>query len=109
MTKDDIITCGEEIGKTSFIRDNCTMYIHKNIYIKKYQFEFSINIGFKDDITDWNDFDNVLLIDEDFCQPYTPFYENWDKKVSDFPVLEECIRSYNNFMDSLPFFVEKEC
>lgn len=44
----------------------------------------------------FNDLDNVLVFDNRFNQPYTPFYEN---KL--FHFLEFIIFRYNEFMDSL--------
>ena len=82
-------------------------YITKCFEQPKYDFEFSISIYFKDDISDWNDFDNVLVLDEDSLQPYTPFYgNNYKKEISNHPCLEYCIEKYNEFMDSFDFLCE---
>lgn len=54
-----------------------------------------------------DDFNNILVLDEEFGQPYTPFYsENYKKDIKYFPVLESCIRQYNDFLDSFDFLEE---
>ena len=46
-------------------------------------------------------------MDEDFGQPYTPFYgDNYGKDIDNFPVLEMVIAKYNRFMSSLGIFEE---
>ena len=49
----------------SWIDKKSKLYISKSFRLPKYDFEFSIDICFIDDISDWNDFDNVLVLDED--------------------------------------------
>ena len=95
----------------SWIDKNSKLYISKFFELPEYDFEFSIDICFKEDISDWNDFDNVLVLDEDFGQPYTPFYgKNYKKEISNHPCLEYCIEKYNEFMDSFDFLCEvSEC
>lgn len=69
------------------------------------EFEISINVSFDaNNIEKWDDYYNVTILDEDFLQPYTPFYmcDYYKKEVTDFPALEWCIDEYNKFMDSIP-------
>ena len=69
--------------------------------------ELSVSVCFSVDMGKWNDFDNILVLDEDWGQSYTPFYfENYKKDIKDFPVLEYCIRQYNDFLDSFDFLEE---
>ena len=49
----------------------------------------------------FDDFDGVVVIDDCFCQPYTPFYN----ENQDFRFLNKVIKEYNKTMDSL---VDKE-
>lgn len=110
VTKEELISLGAKEGG-SWIGKSIKLFIGKFCCFKdkkqRINFEFSIDIGFKDNISDWNDFDNVIILDEDFLQPYTPFYgKNFGKEVKNFPVLEECIRLYNEYMDSLSFLEE---
>lgn len=106
-TIDEIKAAGGRDGG-SFIMKDTKFYIMKSFYYRASDFEFSVGVAFKKDVSDWNDYDNVLVIDEDFCQPYAPFYgENFGKDITDFPTLEYCIEKYNEVMDSLPFLEEK--
>ena len=66
-----------------------------------------MSICFLPDLDVWDDFNNILVLDEEFGQPYTPFYsENYKKDIKYFPVLESCIRQYNDFLDSFDFLEE---
>ena len=71
-------------------------------------YEFSFNLAFKDDLTDFNDFDNILVLDEEFGQPYTPFYgyieNNGDEEP--FPFLAWVISEYNEWMSGFDFLEE---
>ena len=105
-TEEQLIEAGAKRGGI-WIDEESVFYITKCFELPKYDFEFSISIYFKDDIGDWNDFDNVLVLDEDFLQPYTPFYgDNYKKEVSNFPCIEYCIEKYNEFMDGFDFLCE---
>ena len=105
-TEEQLIKAGAKCGG-SWIDKSSKLHISKSFILPEYDFEFSIDICFKPDISDWNDFDNVLVLDEDFIQPYTPFYgDNYKKEVSNFPCLEHCIGKYNEFMDSFDFLCE---
>ena len=105
-TEEQLIEAGARCGG-SWIDENSALFISKSFELPEYDFEFSIDICFKDDISDWNDFDNVLVLDEDFGQPYTSFYrDNYKKEISNFPCLEYCIEKYNEFMDSFDFLCE---
>lgn len=105
-TEEQLIKAGARHGG-SWIDEKSALYISKFFELPEYNFEFSIDICFKEDISDWNDFDNVLVLDDDFGQPYTPFYmDNYKKEISDFPCLEYCIEKYNEFMDSFDFLYE---
>ena len=105
-TEEQLIEAGAKRGGI-WINKESVFYIAKFFRHPKYNFEFSINICFKEDISDWNDFDNVLVLDEDFIQTYTPFYgKNYKKEISNHPCLEYCIEKYNEFMDSFDFLCE---
>ena len=61
-------------------------------------------IAFPKDLEKWDDFKHVLVLDEDFGQPYVPFYkqlENPNRKP--FLYLKSVIEEYNKKMDRLPF------
>lgn len=106
VTRDDLFSLGFAPGG-SWIKKDAEMFLSKYFYYQDTDFEYSICIAFGPNINDWNDFDNVLVLDEDFCQPYTPFYgDNYGKDIADFPVLEDVISKYNIFMSGLGIFEE---
>ncbi len=90
------------------IYTNSSAYFHliKFFYKKYIDFNFTIEIEFKENTEDWNDLKNILVIDDDFCQPYTPFYNNYGQDVANFPALEFVIEQYNKLLDSFPFLEE---
>lgn len=67
---------------------------------------YSINVVFGENINDWNDFDYVLVLDEDFGQPYIPFYDSLDKDILDSSTLGGVVENYNKFMSNLDIFEE---
>ena len=106
ITKEELISLGFKSGG-SWIKKDAELFLSKYFYYKEAHFEYSIGIAFSHDINDWNDFDNVLILDEDFCQPYTPFYgDNYGEEIKDFPALENVIFKYNEFMSGLGIFEE---
>lgn len=73
--------------------------------------EFDIDIAFTENLQDWNDYDNILVLDSDFGQPYYPFYEYMmgKMKASATPkVLPLLVAEYNKYMDSLEFLEERK-
>ena len=66
--------------------------------------EISLEIGFPKDLSKWDDFDFVLVLDEEFGQPYTPFYGDYNQP---FPFLAGVIHMYNEVMERFPFLEEK--
>ena len=62
----------------------------------------SINIAFPENPIEWDDYEFVLVMDDDFCQPYTPFY-----RASIYPYLLNVVGHFNKFMDSLTFLERK--
>lgn len=106
VTKEDLIALGFASGGT-WVKKDAKLFRCRIFEYTPTHFEYSISIVFGDDINDWNDFDNVLILDEDFCQPYTPFYgDNFGKEIYDFPSLENVIYRYNKFMSELGIFEE---
>ena len=80
-------------------------YVNKDaeyVLFKSLFKDISINIAFPKDLSKWDDFDYVLVLDDSFCQPYTPFYGG-----STIPFALTVIDRYNKFMDSLNFLERK--
>ena len=69
-------------------------------------YEISFNMAFKKDRRDFNDFDNILVLDEEFGQPYIPFYNFMNEKKDSFPFLDEVISAYNTWISKFDFLEE---
>lgn len=83
----------------SWINENSVLY--KSITL--IEDSVVLDIGFHT-VEDWNDFDYVLVLDDNFLQPYTPFYgDNYGKTISNFEYLQRVIQKYNDEMDKLSF------
>lgn len=105
-TEEELIKNGFRDGGSWILKD--AVKFKSRIFMWK-DCEFSIEIAFKQDKSDFDDFENVLVMDEDFGQPYTPFYgDNYKKNITNFPALEFVIEKYNDFMDSFDFLEEAE-
>ena len=89
----------------AWIDGNAVFYISKPLVN-----EISLNIGFPNDLGKWNDCYYVLVLDENFGQPYTPLFYNYAQTRirggKPFKLLSRVIAAYNKTMDSLPFFEE---
>lgn len=100
VTKEELISLGAKEGG-SWIGKSIKLFIGKFCCFKdkkqRINFEFSIDIGFKDNISDWNDFDNVIILDEDFYNLILLSTERISaKKLKTFPYLKNvlgCITS----------------
>lgn len=108
-TKEQLIKLGAQPGGT-WINQYSDLYISIAREFPNSCGDFIIYIGFPDfekGLVEWDDFDFVLVLDDDFGQPYTPFYgKNYKKDIQDFPCLEFVIEKYNEFMDSFDFLCE---
>lgn len=82
-----------------------THHILKFIHINGDPHGISIDIAFPEDIA-WNDFDFILVLDEDALQPYFPFYDVLQGKPVSFNYLRQFVDAYNDYMSSLPFLEE---
>ncbi len=102
VTEDDLMKYHLQTGG-GFISADTSVFIWKSIGK-----DISLNIGFPKDLSRWNDFDYVTVLDEDFGQPYVPFYKYLDgtdaKNVS--PFLRRVIANYNKTMDSFDFLLK---
>ena len=91
---DKLIDAGFKLG--GWIKDveGPKYYICKNLIG---DIEIQLEISVKDNYYEFDDFKNIYVIDDNFCQPYIPFY------TSDygFAFLNDVIDKYNDFMDNL--------
>lgn len=108
-TKEQLIKLGARPGGT-WINQYSDLYISVMREFPSSSGDFIISIGFPDfekGLAEWDDFSFVLVLDDEFGQPYTPFYgRNYKKDIQNFPCLECVIEAYNNFMDSFDFLCE---
>lgn len=99
VTKDTLLQCGFRPGGS---------YIAKDVVYMTYRAladSIDVNIGMPEDLSKWNDFDYVLVLDNDFGQPYTPFYNFMNGEIKEkncFPFLRKVIAKYNKVMSSYP-------
>ena len=68
--------------------------------------EITLNVGFPKNLLKWNDWNYVLVIDEEFGQPYTPFYKYLINEIEAFPALLEIVHAYNEEMSKLEYLEE---
>ena len=67
----------------------------------------SINIAFPEDLKEWNDIEYILVLDEEFGQPYIPFYKYmYDGIQEPWQGLIDVINAYNEFMSSFVWLEE---
>lgn len=67
--------------------------------------DINLNICIKTNPMEFDDYEDVLMLDDAFCQPYTPFYgDNYKKEIAGFRFLEKVIDKYNEAMDSFHIF-----
>lgn len=98
----------KEIRKKKLIWNGASTYIHKDAVhstCKSLADDITINIAFPEDLSTWDSYDHVLVMDETGGQPYYPFYYADQKKEARyrFPFVLTTIGAYNKFMDSLSF------
>ena len=105
-TIQDIISFGEE-NKAKYNFGTGGSWIFKNAdyyFIIPLCDDISLDIAFPNDLNNWDDYDYVLVLDEMFGQPYTPFYYKL-KNPKEVPgnFLQTIINKYNEKMNELPF------
>lgn len=98
-----------DISKLDGIRDggtwvqkDCVSHLHFPLGSS-----ISLDVGFPEDLSKWDDFDYAIVLDDDFCQPYTPFYKHFeDPENPAFPFLCEVFKAYIEAMESIPVLEE---
>lgn len=109
VTEDQLIESGFKKG---YWLASCEPdYVENHWYSKNYMLDAKAEIDMTVAINitrlnEWNDFDGIEVIDDDFGQPYQPFYEYREKHgkhliAGQFPFLEKVYRVYEKEMDSL--------
>lgn len=83
-------------------------YINRNAKYSTFKSlidDIEVCIAFPEDISMWDDFDYILVMDDEFGQPYTPFYNVEEKP---FTYVLNVVGNYNKFMDTLSFLEKVE-
>lgn len=71
--------------------------------------DIDLHVVVKTKEMEFDDFDDTLVLDDAFGQPYTPFYgDNYKKEVCDFEFLEKVIDRYNEIMENIGIFEKGE-
>ena len=99
VTRRQLEQCGFVPGGSCLLKDAA---LYRSHFIADKYGRFSIRIVFKDAIDDWNDLDNVVVMEDDFGIRYNAFYRH-DNDRKAFPTLRHVIEEYNSFMDAQPY------
>ena len=100
ITREDLLDAGFKDGHWR-CKEEC---VSKNIRLIG---DIELDIYVQTDPIQFDDFENIKVMDFAFGQPYTPFYgENYKKYINDSPYLQEVIKRYNEVMDGLGIFEE---
>lgn len=100
ISKEELV---EKLKKLDFKKGSWqNKYKDKNVMSKCFPLCKSIEVHITIDIDklNFNDSDDVLVLDDDFCQAYTPFY-NYEKLNTSFAFLFNVVKAYNRVMDIL--------
>ena len=65
--------------------------------------EITANIVFPEDLSVWDSYDHITVMDEAFGQPYYPFYYADEDETKRFPTALSCIGMYNKRMNEFNF------
>lgn len=103
ITKEDIIKELKE--KRLPLSENGT-YISKDAKFNTFTTladDIEVCVAFPEDLSTWDSYEHVLVLDDSICQPYMPFYIANENPNKAFTFVLNVIGSYNKFMDSLSF------
>lgn len=105
VTKEYLLDLGFKEGswQSEYKNIHC---VSKNIQLIE---SIELHITIRTNPMSFNDFEDVLVLDEDFCQPYAPFYgKNYKKLNDDYGYLQKVISRYNQAMDLQGVFEKSE-
>lgn len=85
-----------------WIKGGADGFICKKFHNKIINEDMTIYVAFDRDMSEWNDYDNIQIVD-DYDFQYSDFFDRWDEEIEDDPILQYVIEEYNDYMDSLPF------
>lgn len=96
ITKDDLLVLGFKEGSWQ------SQYKDIECLSKSIELVGSIYlyITIKTNPMEFDDFVDILVLDDDFCQPYTPFYgDNYKQNIDDYSYLQRVVSRYNQVID----------
>ena len=82
--------------------DGFTVTFDNNYIYKKVLFEKNIVLWIGIKVKDFST--SIEILDEDFLQPYIPFYKYIDGEIELFPFLNRIIEGYHSILDNLKCF-----
>lgn len=89
-------------GPVKYVNENSVCGFWENLH-----HDIVVIVAFPKDLSEWNDFDYILVLDDVFAQPYGPFYHFLEGKIQEpWDGLKKVIEAYNEFMSSLIFLEE---
>jgi len=101
ITVDDLLSVGFREGYWNYKDGEC---VSKRIQLVD---SIELELFVKTNPMNFDDFENVVVMDSDFCQPYTPFYgDSYKQMIEGGSYLTEVIKRYNEVMDTLNIFEE---
>lgn len=101
ITSEHLLNIGFKEGYWNYKDGEC---VSKSIQLMD---SMELELFVKTNPMNFDDFENVIVMDSDFCQPYVPFYgDNYKKVIDGGNYLTEVIKRYNEEMDKLGVFEE---
>lgn len=107
ITRERLIELGFKDGSW-LTEDKNTECVSKSIMLGN---DIELNLVIKTNPMEFDDYEDVLVLDGDFCQPYTPFYgDSYKKNIKDNAFLMNVVKRYNEEMNKLGIFeiIEEE-
>ena len=101
ITVDDLLNAGFKDGYWNYKDGDC---VSRSIQLMD---SIELELFVKTNPMNFDDFENVIIMDSAFGQPYTPFYgDNYKEYIEGGSYLTEVIKKYNEVMDNLNIFEE---
>ena len=101
ITSEHLLNIGFEEGYWNYKDGEC---VSKRVQLMD---SMKLELFIKTNPVSFNDFENVMVMDSAFGQPYTPFYgDNYKQMIDGGSYLTEVVERYNEVMDGLNIFEE---
>ena len=101
ITLDDLLNAGFKDGYWNYKDGDC---VSKRVQLMG---NMELELFIKRNPMNFDDFENVIVMDSAFGQPYTPFYgDNYKEYIEGGSYLTEVVKRYNEVMDGLNIFEE---